>query len=160
MHVILYKRHKAVCPHKDDKNYRRCRCSVWMEWNVNGKQTRKSGKTFNWDKAQQKARAIEQNAPGRRVGPRPAPAEAKTVEQAIALFMDSKRGEDLAENTLYKHTLTLTRLQEFCDREGIYFVKDITLGASDHMAGRLAFRIPASQAQQPRAGESVFQILQ
>ena len=60
MHVILYKRHKAVCPHKDDKNYRRCRCSVWMEWNVNGKQTRKSGKTFNWDKAQQKARAIEQ----------------------------------------------------------------------------------------------------
>jgi len=49
------------------------------------------------------------------------------VEQAIALFMDSKRGEDLAENTLYKHTLTLSRLQDFCDKQGVFFVKDITL---------------------------------
>ena len=39
------------------------------------------------------------------------------MEQAIALFMDSKRGEDLAENTLYKHTLTLNRLQTFCDTQ-------------------------------------------
>jgi len=40
MHVILYKRHKADCEHADDKTYRRCRCSIWLEWNLNGKQTR------------------------------------------------------------------------------------------------------------------------
>ena len=34
MHVILYKRHKADCEHRDDKNYKRCRCAVWMEWRV------------------------------------------------------------------------------------------------------------------------------
>src|SRR5215471_6277479 len=102
MHVILYKRHKQSCPHKDNKTYRRCRCSVWLEYNINGIQTRKSAKTFSWDIAQDKARAI-------------------------ALFMDSKRGEDLAENTLYKHTLTLSRLQDFCDKQGVFFVKDITL---------------------------------
>ena len=71
MHVILYKRHKGNCPHQDDKNYRRCRCSVWMEYNVKGVQTRKSAKTFSWDTAQDKARAIEQDIPGRGVGPRP-----------------------------------------------------------------------------------------
>ncbi len=60
MHVILYKRHKANCPHRDDKIYRRCRCSVWMEYNVDGVQTRKSAKTFSWDTAGDKARAIEQ----------------------------------------------------------------------------------------------------
>ena len=59
MHVILYKRHKQSCPHQDDKNYGRCRCSVWMEYNVNGVQTRKSTNTVNWDMAQDKARAIE-----------------------------------------------------------------------------------------------------
>jgi len=61
------------------------------------------------------------------LGNAPAPGAAKSVEQAIALFMDSKRGEDLSENTLYKHTLTLKRLQEFCDKEGVFFVKDISL---------------------------------
>ena len=127
MHVILYKRHKGNCPHQDDKNYRRCRCSVWMEYNVKGVQTRKSAKTFSWDTAQDKARAIEQTYLDAELGRGPAPTEAKTVEQAIALFMDSKRGEDLSPNTLYKHTLTLKRLQLFCDTAGIYFVKDITL---------------------------------
>ena len=108
MHVILYKRHKANRPHRDDKTYRRCRCSVWMEWNIDGKQTRKSGKTFSWDTAEDKARAIEKAHLDAELGRGPAPAEAKTVEQAIALFMDSKRGEDLTANTLYKHTLTLS----------------------------------------------------
>lgn len=127
MHVILYKRHKASCPHKDEKNYRRCRCSVWMEYNVDGQQTRKSAKTFNWDTAQDKARAIEKTYLDAELGRGPAPAAAKTIEQAIAQFMDSKRGEDLSPNTLYKHTLTLNRLQAFCDLGGIYFAKDITL---------------------------------
>jgi len=106
MHVILYKRHKQSCPHQDDKTYRRCRCSVWLEYNVNGVQSRKGAKTFNWETAQEKADAIARTYLDAELGRGPAPAEAKTVEQAIALFMDSKRGEDLAENTLYKHTLT------------------------------------------------------
>ena len=36
MKVILYKRHRASCPHRANKHYRRCRCSVWMEYNVKG----------------------------------------------------------------------------------------------------------------------------
>ena len=120
MHVILYKRHKANCPHSDDKTYRRCRCSVWMEWNVDGKQTRKSAKTFSWDQAQQEARAIEQTHLDAKLGRGPAPSEAKRVEEAIALFMDSKRGEDLAENTLYKHTLTLSGCKTSATKRGIF----------------------------------------
>jgi len=103
MHVILYKRHKQSCPHKADKTYRRCRCSIWLEYNTNGVQTRKSSKTFSWEEAQEKASAIEKMYLDAELGRGPTPAEAKSVEQAIALFLDSKRGEDLAENTLYKH---------------------------------------------------------
>jgi len=57
---------------------------------------------------------------------RTAPGAPKTVADAITLFMDSKRGEDLSANTLYKHALTLSRLQAFCDAEGIFHVKDLT----------------------------------
>jgi integrase/recombinase XerD len=126
MQVILYKRHRASCPEKHDKTYRRCRCSVWLEWNVNGKQTRKSAKTFSWETAQAKARAIEQAHENAELGRAPV-AAAKRVDEAITLFTDSKRGEDLAADTLYKYTLTLSGLQAFCDHEGIFFARDITL---------------------------------
>ena len=76
MQVILYKRHKAACPHKDDKTYRRCRCSVWMEYNVKGVQNRKSAKTFSWDTAQDKARAIEKTYLDAELGRGPAPSSA------------------------------------------------------------------------------------
>jgi integrase/recombinase XerD len=127
MRVILYKRHKTGCAHADDKNYRRCDCSVWMEWNDNGKQTRKSAKTRSWSNAERIAADIEKKHLDAQLGVGPSPAEAKSVEQAIALFHDSKRGEDLSPNTLYKHRHTLKRLQDFCDSKGIFFVKDITL---------------------------------
>ncbi len=128
MQVILYKRHKASCPYKADKTYRRCRCSVWMEWNAGGKQTRKSAKTFSWDTAQDKARQIESGHLDATLGRAPAAsAEAKRVDAAIGMFMNSKRGEDLAEGTLYRHELTLKRLQRFCDEERIYHVPEISL---------------------------------
>ena len=127
MQVILYKRHNGACPHKADKTYRRCRCSVWLEWNVNGVQTRRSAKTFSWETAQQKADAIANTYLDAELGRGPAPAKAKSVEDAIALFLNSKQGEDLSPNTIYKHKHTLKRLQEFCDKASVFFVKDITL---------------------------------
>ena len=160
MQVILYKRHKASCSHQDDKHYRRCHCAVWMEYNVNGVQTRKTTKTANWEDAQTKARAIEKTYLDAELGRGPAPAKAKTVEQAIALFMKSKRGEDLTENTLYKHTLTLNRLQTFCETEGVFFVKDITLShLTSWRATWWPFESPLCQAQQPRTCEVFFQVL-
>ena len=70
--------------------------------------------------------------------------------------MDSKRGEDLAANTLYKHTLTLNRLQAFCDAEGIFFVKDITLRTSDHVAGHWPFESPLAKRNNQERVKSFF----
>lgn len=156
MHVILYKRHKADCDHKDDKNYRRCRCSVWMEYNVKGVQTRKSAKTFNWDTAQLKARAIEETHLNAELGRGPTPSEAKRVDEAIAQFMGSKRGEDLADATIYKHKLTLSRLQSFCDAQGIFFVKDITLGHLTTWRATWPFESPLAQRNNQERVKSFF----
>jgi integrase/recombinase XerD len=156
MHVILYKRHKAGCPHKDDKTYRRCRCSVWMEWNVNGKQTRRSAKTFTWEVAADKARAIEQTHLDAELGRGPAPSEAKTVEEAVSSFMASKRGEDLASNTLYKHTLTLNRLKDFCTAEHIFFAKDITLAHLTAWRATWTFESPLAKRNNQERVKSFF----
>jgi integrase/recombinase XerD len=123
-----------------------------LEWNINGKQTRKSAKTFNWETAQERARAIERAELG--VGP--ALGEAKRVDVAIALFMDSKRGEDLAQNTLYKHTLTLNRLQAFCDHERLYFMKDLTLAHLTTWRAGWSFTSPLAKRNNQERVKSFF----
>jgi len=127
-----------------------------MEYNVNGVQTRKTTKTANWDDLQNKACAIEKTYLDAELGRGPAPAKAKTVEQAIALFMDSKRGEDLAANTLYKHTLTLNRLQTFCDTEGVFFVKDITLSHLTSWRAAWPFESPLAKRNNQERVKSFF----
>lgn len=69
---------------------------------------------------------LEQRHHDAEIGEEPAAAKAKSVAEAIKPFMDSKRGEDLVGNTLYKHRLTLNRLQDYGGRQGVFFVKDIT----------------------------------
>jgi site-specific recombinase XerD len=78
------------------------------------------------------------------------------VEQAIALFMDSKRGEDLAPNTLYKHTLTLKRLQDFCDKKGILFAKDITLAHLTAWRAAWTFTSPLAKRNNQERVKSFF----
>ena len=156
MHVILYKRHKAGCEHWDDKNYKRCRCSVWMEWNIAGKQTRKSAKTFSWEEAQQKARKIEQEHLDAELGGPAKPGAAKRIDECIQLFTDSKRGEDLAANTLYKHKLTLDRLQSFCEGEGLFFLKDVTLSHLTTWRARWTFESPLAKRNNQERVKSFF----
>jgi integrase/recombinase XerD len=156
MRVLLYKRHKGTCPHKNNPAFRRCGCAIWLQWNHNGEQTRKSAKTLNWETAEQKARHKEQEFLDAELGNGPAPAEAKSIEQAIALFMDSKRGEDLAANTLYKHTLTLSRLQTFCDTEGIFFVKNITLSQLTSWRAAWPFESPLAKRNNQERVKSFF----
>ena len=134
----------------------RYRCSVWLEYNVNGIQTRKSAKTFTWETAQEKADAIAKTYLDAELGRGPAPAEAKTIEQAIALFMDSKRDEDLAENTLYKHTRTMKRLQDFCDKQGVFFAKDITLAHLTSWRATWPFNSPLAKRNNQERVKSFF----
>jgi Zn-finger protein len=123
MRVDIYKRHSADCSHKADRNCRRCECPVWLQTNENGKQRLWSAKTRVWVEGERKAKEIERayDATGT------APTAAKTVKEAIELFLNTKRGEDLAPDTLYRHEYITGLLLDFCNRENILFVRDITL---------------------------------
>jgi len=70
--------------------------------------------------------------------------------------MDSKRGEDLAENTLYKHTLTLNRLQTFCDKAGVFFLKDITLSHLTSWRAAWTFESPLAKRNNQERVKSFF----
>jgi site-specific recombinase XerD len=110
----------------------------------------------SWGFAEEKAHAIEKMHQDAELGRGPAPAEAKSIEQAIALFKDSKRGEDLSENTLYKHTLTLKRLQDYCDRAGVFFVKDVTLSHLTTWRATWPFQSPLAKRNNQERVKSFF----
>jgi len=137
MTITLYKRHKATCSHKGDKNYRRCDCAVWFQTNGDGKQTRWSSKLSGWEAATKKARALEQQVEdGGSLR-----TTAKTVKEAIEDFLKhkqtfiTKRGRRIADDTFYRHELTLQKgpacLQDYCDQNGITLLKDIDLPQLD-----------------------------
>jgi len=48
--LTLWRRHKATCPHRADRYYRKCRCAVHVEGTVEGKYIRQSLKTRSWER--------------------------------------------------------------------------------------------------------------
>jgi site-specific recombinase XerD len=129
---------------------------VWLRWNHNGTQTRQSAKTLSWELAAERARYLEQRYLDAELGKAPPPGAAKRVDEAIALFMDSKRGEDLAANTLGKYVLTLNRLQAFCDGEGLLFAKDITLSHLTTLRAHWTFESPLAKRNNQERVKSFF----
>ena len=74
--TTLYIRHRKQCPHKLDRNYRRCGCPVWFQRN----RKRWSAETTDWAEALQKATAIES-------GEKAVAPSAITVEAAVNLYL-------------------------------------------------------------------------
>jgi len=50
-----------------------------------------------------------------------------TVERAIKIFLADKKGARADETTIAKYELTLSRLREFCDRQGLLFILEVKL---------------------------------
>jgi integrase/recombinase XerD len=168
--LTLYRRHTQSCKHQDDKFYQRCNCPVWFEANVIGRrwntetnswaqapdesiQSRWSSKEKNWRSAAHKARQLEKQLEDIQQGNH---QSNTTVKAAIDLFLDSKQGEDLSANTLYKHKLSLARLQEFCDREGILSIKDLTLSHLTTWRARWTLESPVAKRNNQGRVKSFF----
>lgn len=130
--MILYKRHRQGCQYKngsgkDRDHSHRCTCSVWVEWNTNGKQNRHPVRdaagqpTSSWSDA---AKLTEQNT-GETGNPAIATkAAAITVADGIATFIKHKE-RDWSSATKAKAERTLASLREFCDSQGISLLADV-----------------------------------
>jgi site-specific recombinase XerD len=151
--LTLYRRHTKTCKHKSEKDYQRCECPVWFEANVVGRrwntetetwaqapnesiQSRWSSKEKNWRAAEYKARQLEQQ------NSHPA---AMSVKEAVEVFLTSKRNENLAADTVYRHEQIMKSLVEFCDRQGVIFVKDITLATLTMWQSQWTLKAPQAR---------------
>jgi site-specific recombinase XerD len=125
--ITLYRRHRRACEHKDDPQYKRCHCSVWFQKNQDGKQERWSSKETTWEGATRLANHLMKQDEDARYGRTTGAAPAKSVKEAIDIFLDAKRSENLSPDTVYRHEQIAGLLLDFCNRQGVLFIKDLTL---------------------------------
>ena len=125
--IEIFVRHSADCEYASDERAKSCRCRKHLRWSWEGKQYRTSAKTRSWKQAENARREIEIKY--ELVQSRQSVIDNKptTVEDAIAAFLAEKRGSKTAQNTLAKYKLTLSRLQEFCDRTSLTFLREVQL---------------------------------
>jgi integrase/recombinase XerD len=111
-----YRRHSPSCPHQS-REYNRCRCRIWYDWNIDGRRITKPIGTRDWPRAQQLAREME--AEGRVLDPN---GKTVSVEKACDDFLADAKARGLRESSLYKYELLLTRLKTFAAEKGLTFI--------------------------------------
>src|SRR6267143_157571 len=100
--LITYRRHLKNCEHRDEgRKYRRCRCPIWVDGFIGGREIRKSLSTRDWEKAQDTIREWEA------AGEMPAGkgGEPMMIEQAKKEFLADAEARKLKEKTVYKYRL-------------------------------------------------------
>lgn len=121
--LFIYSRHTPECSHKHDSKYRRCRCPKWIDGYLSGKRIRQSAKTRSWEKAEGKARLLEQASdPDEQVQPL-----VTTISEAVAIFLADERGRNLSkETTKQSKTLFQQQLLPWAKHRGLSRVRDLT----------------------------------
>jgi integrase/recombinase XerD len=118
--LTVYRRHSPTCQHQS-REYNRCRCRIWYDWNIDGRRITKPIGTRDWQRGQQLAREME--AEGRVLDN----GKTVSVERACEDFLADARARGLREPSLYKYRLRLNRLKEFATAKGLTFISHFNL---------------------------------
>ncbi len=118
--LTTYRRHRKDCEHRSaGRDYRRCRCPIWVDGNLSGVEIRQTLHLRDWEKAQQKIREWE--AEGIPVGK----VEIATIEQAMEAFKCDAEARGLQESTLKKYRVLFKQLRSFAVSQGLSAVKQL-----------------------------------
>lgn len=120
--LTIYRRHLTSCAHRaEGREYRRCKCPLWVDGTVGQREIRESLHLRDWQKAQETIREWE--AQGEIVQE----AAPVTIAQATDSFLADAKARELREPTLYKYRLLFRRLQTFADGRGLRLISELNL---------------------------------
>jgi site-specific recombinase XerD len=120
--LTIYRRHLKACAHRTDgREYRRCKCPIWVDGTIGQREIRESLQLRDWQKAQDKIRDWEADD---EITKESAPV---TIKAACDAFEADAKARDLREATLYKYRLLFSRLQTFTEKHGLRFASELSL---------------------------------
>jgi integrase/recombinase XerD len=154
--ITIFVRHSSDCPHKEDENYRLCRCRKHLRWSHGRQQHRISAKTRSWSEAEKVKKQIEAqfgvNLDGTPVGPADpvvnGPGSRNTIKRAIEVFLASKRNQGLNEGVTKKYQRELERLQNFLGQRSKFFPNEIGLADLEEFRSEWEQVYPSSTTRQ------------
>jgi site-specific recombinase XerD len=122
--VTIYVRHSAGCKYSSDEFAKRCECRKWLRWTPKGSpRQRRPAETRSWAEAEQVKRDLEDHLSGRTAAQ---DASSKSLASCIDVFLQDKRVQGVADDTIGKYTRELNRLRKHCDGLGVSTVQGVT----------------------------------
>lgn len=120
--LTIYRRHRRGCPQRQyGRACRRCRCPIWVDGFLAGRELRESLRTINWEQAQETVRRWETEGQLRKR------AQPLAVKEACDKFIADAEARGLREPTLYKYRLVFRQLDEFATSAGVRFLCECDL---------------------------------
>lgn len=124
--LTLYRRHKKNCNHHTEgRRYRRCRCPIWVDGFIAGREIRESLHVGDWEKAQSILREWEAT------DTKPQVHEPLTIQAGHEKFLVDLRVRMLKESTIYKYDLLFRQIAGFAQRRGLRYLKELDLSTLD-----------------------------
>ena len=122
--LTLYRRHLKTCDHRGEgRDYRRCKCPIWVDGFLSGHDLRQSLKMRDWQKASETVREWE----ARGTVEEDSKNDPVTIEQATESFLKDAAARELREPTLYKYRLLFRHLKEFAAGAGLRYIHELDL---------------------------------
>jgi integrase/recombinase XerD len=121
--ITILVRHSPGCKYTGDEFCKRCNCRKALRWSKGGKQFRKSAGTRSWAEAEKAKDRLEAQLSGKA----PIPAdEGRTIEQAVEVFLQDKKNQEVTAKVTGKYTRELERLKVYCEARGVFVVGGLT----------------------------------
>jgi site-specific recombinase XerD len=131
--LTIYRRHRRKCLSRNEPHNREpidgdvfarrslknnCRCTVWVDGFLAGREIRRSLGTQNWEKAKSQVLAWDR-------GERSSDEGRIAIKQATEAYVADAENRKLAESTLRKYRLLFRQLTTFADSQQIRFLKEL-----------------------------------
>jgi integrase/recombinase XerD len=120
--LTIYRRHLRHCKQRaEGRRHRHCRCPIWVDGILDGREMRESLKVRDWQRAQEIIREWE--AENRR----PSLPERQSTEAAWKEFLADIEARKLHSSTVRKYKLLQRQMDDFAKRRGLHFLTDFDL---------------------------------
>jgi integrase/recombinase XerD len=122
--LALYRRHLKSCDHRHaGRDYRRCKCPLWVDGFLGKEDIRESLKMRDWQKAQDQVREWESR--GSRKEENKQDESLITIAEAWERFQSDAQARELRSTTIYKYVLLQRQLTAFAANEGLTVLKQL-----------------------------------
>jgi len=146
--LTIYRRHKKSCGHRmEGRKYRRCRCPIWIDGTMQGKEIRESLGKQDWEKAQKMVRDWE-------LASEPvAQISAMPITDAATKYAADAQARQLSGETVKKYKRLFNRLENFAAGRGVKYLDEVNLDlvAEFRASWKLGPRTAAKELERMKA---------